>query len=57
MNRGTTLLLGITMGAVGLALYLRLRQVANEENPDRLLEEINRNIAELERRLASPTKA
>ena len=47
------LVLGITIGAVGVVLALRLRQVLEERDPEALADRIADDLRSLESRLSS----
>gem|GEM_PF-6749633 len=50
MSRSTTLILGIAVGAVGVALYTRLRAQIEDEDPEALIEKLSRQLQTLEDR-------
>ena len=51
MNRATKILiLGITLGAVGAVLGLRLKQIMDERDPEALADRIAEDLRELEAR-------
>ncbi len=53
VSHGRTLLLGIAVGAVGIALAIRLRKIIVEQDPEHILSDIDRHIAEIEARIQS----
>jgi len=53
VSRATTLVLGITVGALSVLLYRRLREVIEEENPDALIDRIAQQLQTLEDRTTS----
>lgn len=50
MTRASHLVLGIAVGALGLALYQRLRQVVAEEDPEVLADRLAQQLQVLEER-------
>jgi hypothetical protein len=50
VTRATTLVLGIAMGALGVLLYRRLREVVEEEDPEVLADRLARQLQILEDR-------
>ena len=51
MSRGISLLIGIGVGAVSLALYQRLQTLIREEDPEALADSLAEKLKELESRL------
>lgn len=47
------LILGIAIGAVGVALALRLKQILEERDPDSLVDRIGEDLRALEARVGS----
>jgi hypothetical protein len=47
----TTLLVGIAVGALTVVLYRRLREVAVEEDPEKIMDRVSHQLLELEKRL------
>ena len=49
MRRATaTLVLGLTIGIVGIMLYNRMRAAANDEDPEVLLDKLSQKLQDLE---------
>jgi len=50
VSRGSTLLLGIAVGALGIVLYTRLREVVEQEDPEVLVDRLSKQLETLEAR-------
>ncbi|MGV3615006.1 MAG: hypothetical protein ACO1SV_06690 [Fimbriimonas sp.] len=50
MTRATNLVLGIAMGAIGVLLLQRLREVVREEDPEALADRLAQQLQLLEER-------
>jgi hypothetical protein len=50
----TTLLVGIAIGAIGVVMIKRLREVIADGDPEALVDRISNQVEDLERRLAEP---
>jgi hypothetical protein len=50
VTRASHFILGIAVGALGLALYTRLRQVVEEEDPEALADRLAQQLQLLEER-------
>lgn len=51
MSRGMSLLVGVGVGVVSLALYQKLRQIIVDEDPEALADQLADKLKELENRL------
>jgi hypothetical protein len=56
-GRGKSLILGLAIGAVGTLLYLRIKQVREDEDPNALMERLSEQMEALERSFAGPRNA